>query len=332
MFTLASFNDIKLPRNSSEKKFKIAQGADLSYMFFLSLSSQKQLNIYTRKYFRTMDLSFMEISNASNLRSMFFGYCLIDGYVNYQGLIKLGDQTIDLCQDMSHMFEFSGMGVDLSGVNTANVKKLDRMFAMMGYGGRFDVERTPEGGIGIETTVPLSFYAHQLILPEPDSEGGAAFKLAEGATSNFMFAGTYTGNFENPIHERDYFVSIYPTEINTGFMESSKVKSMEGMFMLTSCSVNLQGFDTRKSESLKMMFMGYGAIPFLALNDNREIKRGVDTMSKLTFDTKAVSKFKICTNTKVAFMFSAVFAQPDSVSKGIIDLNSINVSDVKNFD
>lgn len=319
MFTGASYMNVNFPTT-----WAIAENADLSHMFFGAAVGQP---IKSGSSKIKLDISCMQLENAGNLKGMFEFFTPLDLPTDYKdSMIEFGQQTIN-CADLSHMFELCGMGVDLSGVKVTAAKDLDRMFALFGLGNRVKFSE------GFKYDPLPTCYTTRLLLPEADNEDEdkKPFETVQGATADFMFAASLVLNEDETPNADRYEM---PGNVDMAFLNTTNIRRMEGMFMLSQTSFDLTTLDTTNVDSVKMLFMGYGAIKaFIKSGKKIDDNAKQITYPILTFPASTSSKIKLKANCDVKYMFTlANIPTIVSDTPSLTKLDAIDVSELKNFD
>lgn len=267
MFAYSAFNELKLPEG--DKKLQTGDSADMTGMFKYCLCTyEHKTELSNEKYYYEFDISHLDMSKASSTKQMFFGFNILLQVMGTQGgfnksEIVLGAQTMNKCLDMSEMFELTPMGIDISGLSANSVVNLDKMFAFSGYHYIELVKK--KNSERLNAVDPASFmegfmkFKTTIKFPKADSTTESPIKPVQGATANFMFAGTNMGDLEQDPVKRDYDTWWDKAkEINIAFMDTSKVASMEGLFMLLVCPLDLTSLNISSATNMKFFFTGYG--------------------------------------------------------------------------
>lgn len=315
MFAFTYLQGLKLPNFKTPNT-----GAICDYMFLVSFAYD-----YTGKKINGLNFTGSDFSNVISAKGMFMGYNLaLPSDKLSDASINLGNNEFSNAADVSWMFAFTSVNLDLTNVKMKNIQNADYMFAFYGISpfSRYQA---------IVKEEEEDIFAYYASIKMPASTTTPAFTFAEGASTNYMFLLTLAGD---PAKFKEGKTAT-PQTLDLGFMDTQNVTSMTGMFMLSAPSFELAKLNTKKVTSTKLMFAGYGFIPILNLVTG-DSSIGMDSLPKLNFPASAsTGNFKLIGNCDTRYMFSCFIEYPgiDDTKKEFknFDLSGIDVSQLTNF-
>lgn len=121
------------------------------------------------------------------------------------------------------------------------------------------------------------------------------------------------------------------------FLNSEKIKEMEGMFMLQICPLDLSSFNISASVNMKYFFTAYGLLS-LQLIANVDTETGIpdirlENLPKITYPS-GQSKLVFNEAAETDYMFTLYSAKADvsASNESYYDMKMFDVAQLKNFD